>query len=40
MIFFNLFSNSAKTHYDDNHLGDIKQHLHDDTVPSLDINIF
>ena len=34
-----LFSNSAKTHYDDN-LGDIKQRLHDNTVPSLDTTIF
>ena len=38
--FENLFINSTKTHYDDNHLGDTKvQHLHDDTTCSLDTNI-
>ena len=38
--FENLFSNSTKTHYDDNHQGDIKQLVQNNTVvPSLDTNI-
>ena len=37
--FENLFSNSTKAHYDDNHLDDIKQRIQNNTVPSLDTNI-